>query len=77
MSPEMKERVWETVSEMIDDDFIPDPYDGPYEPRCWGFNSYEHYKGECQHFALDEAATDDEYEDSDTARWKDQDWGLE
>jgi hypothetical protein len=19
------------------------------EPECWGFNSYEHYKGQCRH----------------------------
>lgn len=24
------------------------------EPECWGFNSYEHYKGECRHFQEDE-----------------------
>ena len=22
----------------------------PFEPECWGINSYEHHKGECKHF---------------------------
>ena len=36
------------------DEFFPED-EGPFEPTCWGVNSYEHYRGDCQHF-LDEAA---------------------
>ena len=59
MTPEMKDRVLATVNELIDDDFVPDIDDGPYEPTCWGFNSYEHYKGECKHFEEEELDDDD------------------
>ena len=56
MSPEMKERVWETVNEMID---------------CCDGDEF-HSEG-CTRMEEDEPL---EYEDSDTARWKDQDRGL-
>lgn len=34
------------------DAMVPTDFDlyGPYEPECWGINSYEHHKGECKHF---------------------------
>jgi len=31
------------------DDWVSDDT-GFEEPNCWGFNSYEHYKGGCRHF---------------------------
>ena len=35
-----------------------DPDGGFREPDCWGFNSYEHYKGVCKHHAEEEYMAD-------------------
>jgi len=35
-----------------DPDDLPGDFGPAYpEPECWGETSYEHYKGECRHFA--------------------------
>ena len=72
MTPEMKERVLATVNELIDCDDLPFGDEGPFEPRCWGFKSYEHYKGECKHFEeeeLEDDGPDPDYEFE--RRWDD------
>lgn len=44
-----------TNAEILSLDDLPGDFGPAFpEPRCWGFNSYEHYKGECRHFEEDD-----------------------
>lgn len=49
-----------TNAETLSLDDLPGDFGSAFpEPRCWGSNSYEHYKGECRHFEEDDAEDDD------------------